>query len=50
MGYSRYGSRKSINGDNAMRIFQNYREYLASCTDIRSNSHMPPAKPYQWVC
>ena len=33
-----------------MLTFQNYREYLASCTDIRSNSHMPPAKPYQWVC
>lgn len=33
-----------------MLTFQNYREYLASCTDIRSNSHIPPAKPYQWVC
>lgn len=33
-----------------MRTFQNYRDYLSACTDIRSNSHMPPAKPYQWVC
>jgi hypothetical protein len=33
-----------------MLTFLNYSEYLTQCTDVRTNSHMPPAKPYQWVC
>ena len=33
-----------------MKTYKTRAEYLADCTEKRTNSHRPPAKPYRWTC